>query len=1382
MPIKVAIRQKQAPDRVADADPKIDCYNLDIDRTIDTIYHISDIHIRPLRRHDEFREVFSHVEQAIAGSGETAIMVITGDIFDNKTIFRPETFKLCRELFKMITRHLPLVVIAGNHDMMEGNSDRLDAITPVIDDIPNLHYLKYTGLYTCQPAGICFVVSSLYDRQFIRHQHIVDSEHYDARLQYIALYHGTLSGAKTDGGYTADDPDDGGDRTVGRFRSVSDFDGYNATLLGDIHKHQILRTSPPIAYAGSLIQQNHGESRDGHGILVWKCNAGSWGCYLSPIHNDSGFVDIYCQDGIWTNHNVELPPKCHARLVIRNCTETQLDVILSTVRRKAKEFTVAKRQCISDNVDDFEVQPDIQRKEDEIGLIRDQATLLQYDPEQLIKLHIKYQAEMEIETPTMATAIWRPIILEFRNMFGFGNGTTNKIIFRKGIISICARNFSGKTSIVNVLLFALFGKTPLNPAGATTSYTYDIVNNAQTSGYVTLLVNYGGIYYLIERKSVRLNNKGVATQALKHLNRYDFTCSIWESNIRGERLKNCSESRGNNNDTFIRELFGDIGDFTLSNLLNKESSSDLMSMPPAEQIRQLKRLFKMDIYDQYRDNNKTRLAEMEQTIAELRLGRSAIAPMIDHTVSQQSLDDMMQTARALRDEIAEYREVLQLLQGDREEFTTAFNNCKAQILDTEHVLDMDKDTIEAELDHIPISASTGQSAETLSYIVSGLRSRLSDITDELSRQNRSLTGTREELTLELESLSGWLQLPEERGLSAFNINRNIGKLHQRLDTMAESPVLAEGACPPQETVAELRSRLTPLTSDLTQIQRRLDQLTVDMQGVGADDADDSYDDADDSYGSDADGADADAEILNIRSELASLQAECQLLDSIRNRTYRGRGESLEAMEARKVPGLPSIKYNVSEADLDNVMSKLSDTRGQLLLLAGKSATDLIGYLESDMDITQPIINDIISHLRYGDKIRQLEVQTNTLETRGCRLSEQIETNRQIADNSVLDGKIAQLKYLDNQARTDTLRDRLVWLEAKLQRDATRREYQNLCAEEERHYTNSNLYELIAQRQAYDLAERHNIERAELLSRLSVEEGKLRYIEASAELDRIIRIDELEAQVGSLQSEISVNEGLLTQQQYYDRSTYLQECLQQFDIISANREHLETMASISSDLVDIESDISQQEQVIRDAEAKLRTIEDGLGILSYRVAEQIRLSGRLAEVESKLVELETEIIPYQNYNVIMGNKGITSKLLYNKIKAIEDYINTIIQQFTKYRVLIIYEEAKQSISILTVSDGKYLSTSRLSGYEKLMLQLAFKRALNKYSYNSKSSLIIIDEGADVSDEDNFLTKIPDVLNLISQDYSHCLMISQRDMRHISDSTITISTQDGYSRIL
>ena len=75
---------------------------------------------------------------------------------------------------------------------------------------------------------------------------------------YLHQFHGPVNLAETDIGYT-----------VSSNSFTTDmFEGFDMVMLGDIHKRQTLG-SPTIAYAGSMIQQNHGEALDKHGYLLW---------------------------------------------------------------------------------------------------------------------------------------------------------------------------------------------------------------------------------------------------------------------------------------------------------------------------------------------------------------------------------------------------------------------------------------------------------------------------------------------------------------------------------------------------------------------------------------------------------------------------------------------------------------------------------------------------------------------------------------------------------------------------------------------------------------------------------------------------------------------------------------------------------------------------------------------------------------------------------------------------------------------------------------------------------------------------------------------------------------------------------------------------------
>ena len=113
------------------------------------IHHFADIHIRNLKRHKEYRQVFQKVYSKLKENRDNSIIVLAGDIVHAKLDMSPELIELTSEFFTKLAKIAPLVVIPGNHDCNLNNPDRLDVLTPIVDmlNVDDLFYLRDTGVY-----------------------------------------------------------------------------------------------------------------------------------------------------------------------------------------------------------------------------------------------------------------------------------------------------------------------------------------------------------------------------------------------------------------------------------------------------------------------------------------------------------------------------------------------------------------------------------------------------------------------------------------------------------------------------------------------------------------------------------------------------------------------------------------------------------------------------------------------------------------------------------------------------------------------------------------------------------------------------------------------------------------------------------------------------------------------------------------------------------------------------------------------------------------------------------------------------------------------------------------------------------------------------------
>ena len=117
------------------------------------IAHVSDIHIRKLRYHKEYKVVFQQLYEKLREE-KPDIIVNTGDTFHTKLDMSPEAIKMMSELFVGLADIAPYHMILGNHDMNLKNSSRLDAISPIVEYLnhPNIRFHKHSDVIEVAPG------------------------------------------------------------------------------------------------------------------------------------------------------------------------------------------------------------------------------------------------------------------------------------------------------------------------------------------------------------------------------------------------------------------------------------------------------------------------------------------------------------------------------------------------------------------------------------------------------------------------------------------------------------------------------------------------------------------------------------------------------------------------------------------------------------------------------------------------------------------------------------------------------------------------------------------------------------------------------------------------------------------------------------------------------------------------------------------------------------------------------------------------------------------------------------------------------------------------------------------------------------------------------
>ncbi len=589
---------------------------------IDKIFHISDVHIRTLKRHREYRQVFKtlfdHIE---THATENSVAVVTGDIVHSKLDMSPELVQMLVDFFNGFT--IPTIVILGNHDMNLNNMHRIDAISPVLDVIknPNIHFIKDNGLFEFGGITWNHMAVDKTPADYIR------AKDFDASYK-IALHHGAVNTAKTDIGYQISNEHVG----------VDLFEGHDITLLGDIHKPaQFLDDAKTVAYPGSLIQQNHGEALI-HGILVWDVEQRS--AEFHEIHNEYGYVTIETQGATIINAPARMPQRPRVRIKFNETSAADMKKLIAAIRKKYDVEDITIQRTIGSaatatssslaigNVRDVEYQNTLLA--DYIDSNFPQATAEEVDAIRHINrtINSKLPAVESIRHTT-----WHPVSFEFDNMFSYGEGNVLNFENLSDVCGLFAANTSGKSSLLDAITYTIFDKC------SKTSKANEVLNNKKTWFRGVFRFEMNGVMYTIERRGTQ--NKKKETHV-----KVDVEFYTDSENLNGEER---SETNKN-----IRRYLGTYDDFILTAFSLQADNNNFIEKSQKERKDLLSQFLDITVFEQLYQlaadeikETSGRLKDYKKTdFAEIIVqADSVISENQDNIISLEQQEDAQQETR-----------------------------------------------------------------------------------------------------------------------------------------------------------------------------------------------------------------------------------------------------------------------------------------------------------------------------------------------------------------------------------------------------------------------------------------------------------------------------------------------------------------------------------------------------------------------------------------------------------------------------------------------------------------------------------------------------------------------------------------------------------------
>jgi DNA repair exonuclease SbcCD ATPase subunit/predicted MPP superfamily phosphohydrolase len=1315
------------------------------------IVHISDVHIPinlHIKRYDEYTKVFDNLYSELHKLPANKLIIVTGDLVNTKLRTDNETLIMAQNFLSSLSSIAETIVIIGNHDFAENNLDRVDSIEAICNALPKIHVLKHTGIYTIN--GMYFVFNSLFDLKFIHR----DDVHTD--LPVYALYHGSLVGASMDNGTLIRSP------RSKKYPVLSDFDGYDAVLLGHIHKFQKIR--PHIAYAGSLIQQNFGETVMHHGMLLWDTTTHT--SIHTEISNPYAYVTLTIDDGKLLDEDLlqNIASKC---LRVRYCktkntTPSQQEAI---EQRLAKTYNICESTYKSQEIlksSDIEAPRDIAITIDtELQLITEMC-----DSNVRDKVSALHRELFLFGAHIKNISVWKPLSMEYKNVFIYGNDHTNKINFVTGVTDICAPNTHGKSSIVYSLLFALYDGLSMHSDKKT-----DILHKNALDGYIDLTILCNGQKYTI-RKNITAKNGSVTYKTQFH-------------SISSDGSKKCLN--GTSETSTIKEIekyVGKLQQFINNNIIStKQGSSSLLTMGQTEQTKHFHTICNLSHYEEYLNECKKR-HKVQKDI------------LVKHSILSQSLQSRLSSldnSKLLTEVEMRKSNVLssELVLHDLKLSYNQTIDRRAVILANIHILKSQLDGFESNL-----------SKEELINKLGSINTKLDSYSPELKSEASKWT-----LSLLTEQIHK--SIVRSTPIDISEVNRNIAMIQSAIENHQTTSGITRDFA--NQTLGSLQNQLRDKVSTLADYHKKLtllpshssdiDSLVIEQLSLEDDIA-------------------AIGPLTHTINDIPYLQS----ITSVSNVTSVNGVDKTSSIEKRKLiqDKLTIIKHQRNEfqgtrkithmlisdllitepvpVDLERSLptdhvSRRKDLENKIRLIS-KPKDD---YIHISNDKKYVPFDDSQILLFDNSKFIPLDINDNYTHAEHNRSTYE-EYERLVADiehNQKVHSDIRQNIII--QKHNDDIRSQIRWLqyqELSSEIDALTKEDKELeiyINNLENIETLNKLYKVqklqtnlrtvtdkIAFIEYVELAKVIELEISHINSQITCYENVLQwYYKYDLLHDELSKYDAMKLQYET-QNRLTALREYHTILDHIDQQTHLATHLSAWDKTAELATQRILLDSIAIELSMLVGKIAEQEQLITAEQKKITE-------LNRDINDYNTLQIDISKYASEILILESHCAVYAEYERLFNITGIPSVLLSRKLKLFSDTVNDIFQKYTKYSFECNLENTggqKQKIDIVihNRTDNTELEYTRLSGFESVLLNISLNKAILDIDTSFRPGVFIIDESLDCIDQDRFIRCLPTIFDVLKSHFNTILVISHRDIpRDIIDNKISIINRGPYSMI-
>ena len=178
--------------------------------------------------------------------------------------------------------------------------------------------------------------------------------------------------------------------------------------------------------------------------------------------------------------------------------------------------------------------------------------------------------------------------LEWDNLFNYGESNVLDFTSKSGVVGILGKNFSGKSSIIDSLLYALY-----NTTSKRNRKNLNLINQNKKDARACVEIAVGNKLYCVERNSVKYTKKlkGKETQEARTDVNFTVTDQLTDEE------KSLNGITRNETDKNIRKIFGTIDDFLTTSMASQLESLSYINEGSTRRKEILAKFLDLEFFD-----------------------------------------------------------------------------------------------------------------------------------------------------------------------------------------------------------------------------------------------------------------------------------------------------------------------------------------------------------------------------------------------------------------------------------------------------------------------------------------------------------------------------------------------------------------------------------------------------------------------------------------------------------------------------------------------------------------------------------------------------------------------------------------------------------------